>query len=297
MTTSSDTPRRTLADEPWFAALRADADRLTPALALARLAAAAPPAEARLGLHALIDAEPGRRLWRDALALADRDGDVLARLRAVLATVDHRPGLSVENIAAMFDAAVAVSPEAGVALHSLGDPALLAAATAEIVDVLAAGGLLAPDRDVLDVGCGIGRMALALAPRVRTVVGLDIAPAMVTEAKRRCAGLSNVRFAVSDGRDMAEVADLSVDCVLFVDAFPYVMLAGGDLPSRMVRETGRVLRPAGSLVLLNMSYRADPSADAADFTTLATAAGLTPTVIGHAPFRLWDGLMFRADRI
>ena len=43
------------------------------------------------------------------------------------------PEAGLARIAAFFDRAVAHSPEASVALYSLGDPAILAAATAEIV--------------------------------------------------------------------------------------------------------------------------------------------------------------------
>lgn len=297
MSTSGNIPRNPIIDDPRFRTLRAEADRLTPTLAIARLAAAAPAAEASLALHALVDAEPERPLWREALALANQDTGVFARLGAVLAAVDHRPGLSVQAIAAMFDAAVAVSPEAGVALHSLGDPARLAAATAEIVDVLAADRLIGRDRDILDVGCGIGRVTAALAPRVRSVLGLDIAPAMVAEAGRRCAGLPNVRVEVASGRDLNGVPDGSTDLVLFVDSFPYVMLTGGDLPSRMVTEAARVLRPGGNLVLLNVSYRGDPAGDDADFATLAAAARLVVPGPSRTPFRLWDGRMTRADRL
>ena len=65
---------------------------------------------------------------------------------------------------AMFDWLVAQSPEASVALYSLGRPDLLDQATAEIVRVLRHWGLLGRERRVLDLGCGIGRIAAALSP-------------------------------------------------------------------------------------------------------------------------------------
>lgn len=53
---------------------------------------------------------------------------------------------------------------------------------------------------VLDVGTGTGRLALALAPRCRAVVGVDRDPAAIAEATRRAAaaGLGDVEFVVAD---------------------------------------------------------------------------------------------------
>jgi len=60
------------------------------------------------------------------------------------------------------------SEEASVALYSLGNPELLAAATREVVERMNEWAVLAPMRDALDVGRGIGRMESALAGSSRT---------------------------------------------------------------------------------------------------------------------------------
>ena len=53
---------------------------------------------------------------------------------------------------------------------------------------------------VLDVGCGAGRVALALAPAARWVVGLDREAELIAEARRRAerAALANAEFHVAD---------------------------------------------------------------------------------------------------
>jgi len=53
---------------------------------------------------------------------------------------------------------------------------------------------------VLDVGCGSGRLSLALAPVSRSVVGLDRDVLALEEARRRAAaaGLANVEFHQAD---------------------------------------------------------------------------------------------------
>jgi SAM-dependent methyltransferase len=56
------------------------------------------------------------------------------------------------------------------------------------------------DTTALDVGCGSGRLALALAPLCRRVVGIDRDAAAIETARERAAalGLANVDFVVAD---------------------------------------------------------------------------------------------------
>ena len=58
---------------------------------------------------------------------------------------------------------------------------------------------LKPDfepRRALDFGCGVGRTVMPLAERAAYVVGVDVAPSMLREAKRNCEsrGIDNVEF-------------------------------------------------------------------------------------------------------
>lgn len=57
----------------------------------------------------------------------------------------------------------------------------------------------APQR-ALDFGCGVGRVVLPLAEVVPSVVGLDVAPAMLAEARRNATaqGIGNIELLVSD---------------------------------------------------------------------------------------------------
>lgn len=231
-------------------------------------------------MAALVD---GRRAALDALA---------AEVRATSAAHDASgatPEAGVARISAFFDNAVRHSPEASVALYSLGDPAILAAATAEIVAWLEAEGLLRPGLDVLDLGCGIGRVAAALAPRCRSVLGLDVSGGMVAEARRRHAGLPGVRFAQTGGQDLDALPPGSLDLVLAVDSFPYVVQTGPATADRHVAGAARALRPGGALVVLNLSYREDAAADLRDAQGWASAHGFRLDVAGTAPFKVWDG--------
>ncbi|HXG16786.1 MAG TPA: class I SAM-dependent methyltransferase [Calidithermus sp.] len=67
----------------------------------------------------------------------------------------------------------------------------------------------------LDVGTGAGRLALALAPACRRVVGIDRDAAQVAEARRRAqqAGLANVEFLVADA-ERVEYSPFAPDLVV-----------------------------------------------------------------------------------
>jgi len=73
-------------------------------------------------------------------------------------------------------------------------------------------------RTVIDVGTGRGRVALEVAPRAREIVGLDVDPQAVEEARAaaRRHAVTNVRFEVADCErvDLLEAARLdTVDLV------------------------------------------------------------------------------------
>jgi SAM-dependent methyltransferase len=65
--------------------------------------------------------------------------------------------------------------------------------------------------DVLDVGTGVGRVALALAPRCRRVLGIDRDAGALAEARRpaAAAGLANVEFAEVDAEARADYHGLA----------------------------------------------------------------------------------------
>lgn len=206
------------------------------------------------------------------------------------------PALSVEEGIAfcerLFDWSVQQSEEASVALYSLGNPQLLERATREIVAQLELWNIITQNRIVLDIGCGIGRIAAEVAPFVREVQGIDVSGKMIETAVRRCASLSNVRLMKSSGRDLHEFANESIDAALAVDTFPYLNQSGRALVDTYFAETARVLRPGGDFVILNYSYTQDDTASVEDVMRLAGEHGFDLMVRGTRPFVVWDGLAF-----
>src|SRR5437870_9054854 len=54
-----------------------------------------------------------------------------------------------------------------------------------------------PRGRLLDFGCGVGRVSRALAETFRSVVGMDVAEAMIAHARRLNAAHANCQFVVS----------------------------------------------------------------------------------------------------
>jgi SAM-dependent methyltransferase len=198
----------------------------------------------------------------------------------------------IAAIREQYDRAVALAPEAAVALYSLGDPAILDRATAELTALLGEWDLLGADRDALDIGCGIGRIERSLAPHLRRITAIDLSPAMLAEARRRCAGIANTAFAPCNGRELPPFAAASFDLVLAIDSFPCIVSALPEIAGRYIRDAARLLRPGGALAIFNYSYRGDLAVDRADVAAHAKAAGLSVARNGTRDLALWDGTSF-----
>jgi len=236
---------------------------------------------------------------RELQKLMTRNIDGCERIAAMLRSdMDSaKPARSVEEGIAfcerLFDWSVQQSEEASVALYSLGSPDLLEQATAEIVSQLRQWGVITSGSNVLDIGCGIGRLLVALAPLVRRIVGIDVSAEMVKAAQRRCAGYDNVTVTKGDGYGVGAVAADDFDLVIAVDSFPYLRQSGYALVQRFVAESTRALKLGGQLVILNYSYSDDDEADSRELQALAAENGLEVVEIGSRPFKLWDGVAFR----
>ena len=192
----------------------------------------------------------------------------------------------------LFDWSVQQSEEASVALYSLGNPEILERATREIIDQLERWQVIVPDRTVLDIGCGIGRLEVELASRVNAVHGIDVSAQMINAATRRCGPLLNVHLQKGTGRDLSEYSDKMFDAAIAVDTFPYICQSGAALVDRYFAEAARVLKPGGDLVILNFCYGSDDATDRKTVRKLATRHSFDVIVAGKRPFALWDGLAF-----
>jgi SAM-dependent methyltransferase len=97
--------------------------------------------------------------------------------------------------------------------------------------------------DVVEIGCGIGRLTRVLRGRAASVRALDVSGEMLERARRENADLDDVEWLHGDGRTLAGVADASADGVFSHVVFQH--LPDAALTYGYVREMGRVLRPRG----------------------------------------------------
>jgi SAM-dependent methyltransferase len=106
---------------------------------------------------------------------------------------------------------------------------------------------LAPGMRVLDVGCGPGRHALALARRGFDVVGVDHSPEFVALAREAAAADElTATFEELDVRDLAY--DSEFDAAICLCQGGFGLLGGRDEPDVFAR-IARALQPGGGLAL------------------------------------------------
>ncbi|HKY08226.1 MAG TPA: metalloregulator ArsR/SmtB family transcription factor [Candidatus Binatia bacterium] len=108
--------------------------------------------------------------------------------------------------------------------------------------------LLPRDLVLADVGCGTGSLTFELARFARRVIGIDLSPEMLRRARvaARERGVENVEFRQADALKL-HLDPASVDaafCVMVLHFLPD--------PKRAIAELCRIVRPGGSVVLLDL---------------------------------------------
>jgi ArsR family transcriptional regulator len=101
----------------------------------------------------------------------------------------------------------------------------------------------------LDIGTGTGRVLELLAPRVGQAIGIDASKSMLALARSRLAraGLSNCTVRLADMYRLP-LADASVDVAVLQMVLHYA-----EQPAGVIAEAVRVLRPGGTLVVVDLA--------------------------------------------
>ncbi|WP_432494509.1 class I SAM-dependent DNA methyltransferase [Kineococcus gypseus] len=126
------------------------------------------------------------------------------------------------------------------------------AALDAFVEAVTAGG----DPEVLDAGCGAGRIGRHLADRGCTVEGVDLSPGMVAEAR---SAHPDLRFTVGSLTDLPFPAGRFAGVLLWYSTI-HTPPAG---QARVFSEAARVLRPGGHVLVGFQSGRGTRDVSAA----------------------------------
>jgi ubiquinone/menaquinone biosynthesis C-methylase UbiE len=96
---------------------------------------------------------------------------------------------------------------------------------------------------VMDLGCGIGRVARYVAGCCVSLWAVDASDKMLSLARTRLQGLDNVRFAQSEGIRIPLIESGSIDFAYSILTLQHLEREDAFL---LLREVHRVLRPGGS---------------------------------------------------
>ena len=110
------------------------------------------------------------------------------------------------------------------------------------------------DERVLDSGTGAGALALALAPLVGEVVGVDVVPELLEQARKRAEAFPNVSFVEGDATKLPfELASFDLACS--VRTLHHIAR-----PELAVAELTRVTRQGGRVFVVDQIAPVDPLA-------------------------------------
>jgi SAM-dependent methyltransferase len=128
--------------------------------------------------------------------------------------------------------------------------ALQDARAAELAEQVQAFVLPGGDERAIDVGCGAGALALALAPLLREVIGVDRVPELLELARKRAPG--NAQFVEADATSLPFEA-ASFDLAGTLRTLHHVRR-----PELVVAELARVARPRGRVLVIDQLAPIDP---------------------------------------
>jgi SAM-dependent methyltransferase len=127
-----------------------------------------------------------------------------------------------------------------------GDFGMVARTIASDGERFALGLQLEPGSRVLDVACGTGNVAIPLARAGCVVTGVDIAPNLLVQARKRAAAEGmTIAFDEGDAEELP-YPDGSFDVVVTMFGAMFA-----PRPEKVVTELARVLKPGGLLAMAN----------------------------------------------
>lgn len=111
----------------------------------------------------------------------------------------------------------------------------------------------------LDLGCGLGLLSQKLTQRAEHVLGIDIAPAAIENARHRGAAFDNLAFEAGDILNLSSSLDGKFDLVVVADVLYYLSPLDEAALRAVVGRIADLLTPGGTCLLANhFFFAADP---------------------------------------
>jgi ubiquinone/menaquinone biosynthesis C-methylase UbiE len=107
---------------------------------------------------------------------------------------------------------------------------------------------------VLEIGCGPGHYAKAIAPHTTAYFALDVSEDMLAIAKQRCVGIANLTFLHADAQAIP-IPDHAVDLVFGTWAIGAIWPP--EAKERAMGEIHRVLKPGGEIWAVETSWSSE----------------------------------------
>jgi ubiquinone/menaquinone biosynthesis C-methylase UbiE len=127
--------------------------------------------------------------------------------------------------------------------------------------------------NVLEIGCGIGRILIPMSKIFGNVIGIDISSEMVLLGQKYVIDISNCKIIENNGIDLSEFNDNSFDfCYSFI-VFQHI--PENKIVENYIKEVSRILKPG---CLFRFQVRGNISTKPSEITT-------------------WDGVQFNSDEI
>jgi ubiquinone/menaquinone biosynthesis C-methylase UbiE len=198
-----------------------------------------------------LDGGPSRG-WLRVVAVAADDASasrVLGITRLVRASSrDRLPPRAAYG--ALWDAVASTLSDAQFSVAGTTDAEALRDSGHSTADDVIGETAILPTDTVLEIGCGVGRVGVSLAPRCARWIGADVSAEMLRHAASALAGHANVSFVHLNGVDLDGVADGSVDVVYCTGVFMHL---DEWERYRYLEEACRVLRPGGRVYVDNIN--------------------------------------------
>jgi ubiquinone/menaquinone biosynthesis C-methylase UbiE len=142
---------------------------------------------------------------------------------------------------------------------------------------------------VLEIGCGLGHYAQAIAPQTESYIALDVSESMLAKTRQRGAGIANLTFLQADAQEIP-LPDHAVDLVFGTWAIGAI--GPPEAKERAIGEIHRVIKPGGEIWAVETHWASEfmdlrgPDEQASDHQTFLwyQSHGFDLIEVIYAPF-------------